>query len=114
MPRWTIESRARQASLAKINRPWRHATGPKTVAGKNRSRQNARKHGLYSASFLNLRKLLYRHRLFLRDALLARSRNTEKLMQSNRCTLIFNHYGPIFIRRRPAAFHGSQTSGFHL
>lgn len=42
---WTPERRARQAALARALKPWRHATGPKTDAGKARAAQNALKHG---------------------------------------------------------------------
>ena len=37
-------------------KPWRWATGPKTAAGKARSRMNAWKHGLRSAETVTWRK----------------------------------------------------------
>lgn len=51
----------RLASLRKsIQRvkPWESATGPKTAAGKARSRMNAVKHGLRSAEVIAARKEL--------------------------------------------------------
>jgi len=39
MPRWTKESRAKQAAIIRQNKPWEKSTGPKTAAGKNRSAQ---------------------------------------------------------------------------
>ena len=49
MPRWTAEARAAQAARIRTWQPWRNSTGPRTVAGKDRCRLNAEKHGGYSA-----------------------------------------------------------------
>ena len=65
MPRWTDEARARQAEQIRKTRPWDHATGPKTPAGKKRSARNAYKHGLYSASGLALHTAMGRQSQFL-------------------------------------------------
>lgn len=54
MPRWTLESRAKQAEKIRSWQPWKASTGPKTHAGKARSSQNALKTGEYSASTLTL------------------------------------------------------------
>ncbi|OIQ84980.1 hypothetical protein GALL_331730 [mine drainage metagenome] len=48
MPRWTDETRARQAELIRIHRPWEKSTGPRTEEGKLKSCQNAYVHGAYS------------------------------------------------------------------
>ena len=52
MPRWTPESRAKQAELIRTWRPWEQSTGPKTAEGKAVSSMNARVHGLYDAGLL--------------------------------------------------------------
>ena len=49
MPRWTPEARAAQSAKIRGWRPWMNSTGPRTVAGKERCRLNAEKHGGYSA-----------------------------------------------------------------
>lgn len=49
MPRWTPEARAAQAAKIRNWQPWLNSTGPKTIAGKERCRFNAEKHGSYSA-----------------------------------------------------------------
>jgi len=49
MPRWTPEARAAQAAKIRGWQPWLNSTGPKTIAGKERCRLNAEKHGSYSA-----------------------------------------------------------------
>ena len=41
MPRWTPESRARQAELIRSWAPWDQSTGPRTAAGKAIVGQNA-------------------------------------------------------------------------
>ena len=52
MPRWTPESRAKQAELIRRWRPWEQSTGPKTAEGKAVSSMNARVHGLYDGALL--------------------------------------------------------------
>ena len=49
MPRWTPEARAAQAAKIRGWQPWTNSTGPRTVAGKERCKLNAEKHGGYSA-----------------------------------------------------------------
>ena len=49
MPRWTPEARAAQAAKIRNWQPWTNSTGPRTVAGKERCKLNAEKHGSYSA-----------------------------------------------------------------
>lgn len=73
MPRWTLESRARQALKMQHDQPWRHSTGPKSKAGKAESRWNALKDGLRSAAYRAApNKTAYRAeaalRRFLREA----------------------------------------------
>lgn len=63
--RWTPAQRAAASMRARITRPWRHATGPRTAAGKACSRLNARKHGRYDAEMCYLRAVLRRQRAFL-------------------------------------------------
>lgn len=43
----STEGRRRLREAAQRNRPWEHATGPRTPQGKARSSQNARKHGCW-------------------------------------------------------------------
>ena len=38
---WTAERRAAQAARMQARKPWEHSTGPRTDAGKARSRGNA-------------------------------------------------------------------------
>ena len=42
---WTEERRKKQAERCRQNKPWEKATGPKTEAGKARTRMNAFRHG---------------------------------------------------------------------
>lgn len=45
---WTEKDRKRQACIARRNKPWKHSTGPKTAAGKERAKYNSFMHGHYS------------------------------------------------------------------
>jgi hypothetical protein len=49
---WTKEKRARVALRTKLQKPWLKSTGPRTVAGKARSSQNAYRHGRRSARYI--------------------------------------------------------------
>lgn len=106
MPRWTAESRARQAEIARQNRPWAHSTGPKTPEGKARMRYNAYKTGLHTKSMRKYRKALRLHAHFLQlvrvvmrhsayNAPTSHRNNTEKEYKSSPCGLIFNQSRPI-------------------
>lgn len=55
---WTLQERQRQAQLIKTWKPWRLSSGPQTIDGKAVSCQNALKHGLRSAYYLETQKLL--------------------------------------------------------
>ena len=52
------EARARLRAAALRNRPWEHATGPTSATGKDRSKQNAWKHGRETADRRRLRRLV--------------------------------------------------------
>lgn len=59
--RWQGHSReglARLRDAALSNQPWRMSTGPRTPAGKERSRMNALKHGGRSAKAVQARRAL--------------------------------------------------------
>lgn len=50
MSRWNKKTKLKQTQIINQQQPWRKSTGPKTKAGKERSKMNARKHGGYDAS----------------------------------------------------------------
>ena len=59
--RWrghTPDGLQRLRFAARCNQPWRRSTGPRTTAGKSRSRMNALKHGGRSAEAVAARKAL--------------------------------------------------------
>lgn len=62
---WTPERRAAAALRASRQKPWLHSTGPKTKAGKGRSRYNAYKHGLNSCYAKKFRAALRQQSRFL-------------------------------------------------
>jgi hypothetical protein len=49
MPRWTSETRLKQAERIRALCPWTHSTGPRTEEGKARSARNAWKGGVRAA-----------------------------------------------------------------
>lgn len=53
---WTPERRARQAEQILTWRPWERSTGPRTAAGKARSRRNADKPEPFSRIALELKR----------------------------------------------------------
>jgi hypothetical protein len=63
---WTEERRKKQSEAIRKHKPWQKSTGPKTLAGKNRSKMNAHKHGARSAVAARLRAVLRRHSIFLK------------------------------------------------
>lgn len=63
---WTPARRAAQAARARLHKPWRFATGPRTAEGKAKAAQNGHKHGLYSAEFRALKDALRCQNRFLR------------------------------------------------
>lgn len=56
--RWSAEQRAAQALRIRAIRPWRHARGPATPAGKAVSAQNSRRHGFRSREYRDVCALL--------------------------------------------------------
>lgn len=67
MRNWTPEERAKQADACRRNKPWTRSTGPKTRAGKARSRMNALKTGNYTPHWKALRRALLMNREFVRN-----------------------------------------------
>ena len=70
---WTPERRAAQAARLRANKIWEKSTGPRTAAGRARSRRNAVRHGRRSAASVAFRRelvaALRAQREFLRYAL---------------------------------------------
>ena len=82
MPRWTPEARAAQAARIRTWKPWLNSTGPRTVAGKERCRMNAEKHGGYSADAR--REKLYADALLLLAKAEARAEAVEAAARRGR------------------------------
>ncbi len=61
MRKWTQEEKKKQAKLIHNWQPWINSTGAKTLKGKQASKMNAQKHGLYGAEFKELKKELSRY-----------------------------------------------------
>ena len=66
MPRWTAEARAAQSERIRRQRPWLHATGPKTPEGKRKVSRNALKHGARSAQMARIFRYLKAQKHFMR------------------------------------------------
>lgn len=80
MPRWTAESRKKQAEIARKHKPWTRSTGPKTDAGKAKSALNATKHGYRSREgqeFLATMRAIRKCRI----KLLARDKMRRKMLR---------------------------------
>jgi len=67
---WTPQQREKQAEICRKTRPSAHATGAKTAEGKQKSAQNARKHGGFSRDIKRLESLIRKQRKVLRDYIL--------------------------------------------
>jgi len=63
---WPPSRRKKQAARIRKARPCAKATGPKTQAGKARSSQNARKHGLRSAAMADVCRLMRLQRAYVK------------------------------------------------
>ena len=55
---WTKERRARQAAIIRRVKPWKSGTGPKSAAGKAKSKMNAFKHGGDMTSVKRLKRVM--------------------------------------------------------
>ena len=56
---WPPERRARQAELIRARKPWLKSTGPRTAAGKAKTRYNGLKHGRRCKAYRDLRSAMY-------------------------------------------------------
>ncbi len=73
MRKWTDEERAAQALKIRQQKPWKHASGARMQEGKEKSRMNALKHGIYSAEtkaiyayFAECRHVIQQARILMR------------------------------------------------
>ena len=64
---WTPERRARQAARIRIWAPWAQSTGPRTLAGKKRSAQNAAKPALKRDPGRRMERALRDHGRYLTE-----------------------------------------------
>lgn len=64
---WSPERRAKHAASIKLWAPWAKSTGPRTAGGKQRSAQNAYKHGGYAAPMKSVKAALWRQSRFVRS-----------------------------------------------
>lgn len=64
---WPEKRRREQAERCRRSRPWDHATGPKTDAGKDAVKHNAQIHGLRGEAGKRLFALLRAQRLFVQS-----------------------------------------------
>lgn len=67
-PGWPPERRLRQSARMRAAKIWRKSSGPKTRAGKDKSRMNATKTGRFNAGWQALRRAFSRYRRFLKWA----------------------------------------------
>jgi release factor glutamine methyltransferase len=63
---WTAKKRDKQAEIIQKRKPWLKSTGAKTVEGKERSLQNAWKHGFFSADMREIKRLLIVQRRYVK------------------------------------------------
>lgn len=61
--------RRERAQKCRKSRPWDHATGPKTDAGKDKISGNALKHGFYSAEIKEIKRLLIAQRALVKEVI---------------------------------------------
>lgn len=66
---WTPERRRKQAENCRKAKPWVHSTGPQSAEGKKIVADNALKHGMRCEEAVELRKVLYRQRLFIKEVM---------------------------------------------
>lgn len=63
---WSKERRSRQAENIRKTKPWKRATGAKTVEGKQVVSRNAYRHGFRSEDMKVIRRLLRAQRNFVK------------------------------------------------
>jgi len=64
---WPPARRKAQAQRIRAQKPWLHATGPRTEAGKARTARNAYRHGFRSADYRHLCALLRSQKNFIKQ-----------------------------------------------
>lgn len=64
---WDDARRAKRAADCRAAKPWQHATGPKTVAGKSQAAQNAHTHGMTTQAMIDLNRAMAQQNRFLKD-----------------------------------------------
>ena len=62
---WPPARRKAQSLRCRAQKPWLHSTGPRTLAGKLRTRYNGHKHGMTAAHWRTLTRALKHQRDFI-------------------------------------------------
>lgn len=82
---WNARRRAVQSMRCRYRRPWLHATGPRSDAGRARSSMNAYRHGMRSHGYRMICDLLRRQRDFVRGVIARSKIRTQRLPKLSNC-----------------------------
>ncbi len=88
---WPPARRKAQAERIRAAKPWLRSTGPRTAAGKARSRLNALRHCHRSAAMRRLRRVMKMQRAFITSCILP---PLPKMEKNARALQSFDNHAP--------------------
>jgi len=92
--KWTDAQRAAQAAKCRAQKPWAHATGPRTASGKSISSGNAYRHGYRSVPYRRFCAVLAAQKAYVRTLLATQKKPHPPLFKGPKTAKVFPELKP--------------------